>query len=411
MSAPALSSPLTLPCGQVLPNRLMKAALSETLATRDGAPDHRLNRLYSTWAGGGYGLLITGNVMVDSRQIGEPGNVIAQDKTHLDALAQWAHSVTSRGVRMWMQINHPGRQANLMNVRQRPVAPSPIALDLPGATRPRELTEADIADLIQRFATTASVAEAAGFDGVQVHGAHGYLISQFLSPLTNQRTDAWGGSPERRRRFVIEVVRRIREQVSPHFAVAIKLNSADFQRGGLSEDESRSVIEALSAEAIDLIEVSGGSYESPAMMGAAHSTVAREAYFLEYAAAARAAAGDVRLAVTGGFRSPSAMQRALTSGDCDVIGLGRPTITTPASGHAISQGQTLTAHRLGFMAGGRLRDNQRVRAINSALDLGWHEDQMALIARGEQPNLQRGLLRTAGSLVRRNGRGAFSRRR
>jgi len=201
-----LHDPLTLPCGQVLPNRIMKSSMSEALATKANAPDGRLDRLYATWGQGGYGLLVTGNVMVDRTQLGEPGNVVVEDERDLDALTRWAKSAHDGGAPIWVQLNHPGRQSNPLALGHTPVAPSPVPLNLPGAATPRELTTAEIEDIIERFATAATVCETAGFDGVQVHGAHGYLVAQFLSPLANRRTDEWGGDPERRMRFVLEVV-------------------------------------------------------------------------------------------------------------------------------------------------------------------------------------------------------------
>ncbi|MEJ7635046.1 NADH:flavin oxidoreductase/NADH oxidase family protein [Aeromicrobium sp.] len=408
-----LHDALTLPCGQVLPNRLMKSAMSEVLGDKDYAPDHRLERLYSTWADGGYGLLVTGNVMVDRRQLGEPGNVVVENERHLDALTRWAKSTQDSGTPIWMQINHPGRQANPMALRQQPVGPSPIALKVPGAKVPRELTGAEIEDIIDRFAATSAVAETAGFDGVQVHAAHGYLIAQFLSPLSNQRHDEWGGDPERRMRFVLEVVRRIRARVSPGFAVGMKLNSADFQRGGFTEEESRDVVARLASEGLDLIEVSGGSYESPAMMGAAASTLEREAYFLDYARAVRDVAGDVPLAVTGGFRSRTAMESALESGDCDLIGIGRPACTTPDAGNVIldARASAIEAHRVGYSGTGVLAKVIDVKTINSAIELGWHEDQLHRMGAGRDPDVDRSKLKTALSLMRRNGSDAFAKRR
>lgn len=414
MTVAELSASLTLPCGQVLPNRLMKSALSEVLADKQGAPDHRLERLYGTWAAGGYGLLVTGNVMVDGRQLGEPGNVVVEDERHLPQLTRWAKTTHDHGVPLWMQINHPGRQANPVALRQQSVAPSAIAVKIPGARTPRALTGAEIEDVIDRFAATAAVAETAGFDGVQIHAAHGYLVAQFLSPLSNQRDDEWGGDPERRMRFAIEVVRRVRARVSPGFAVGIKLNSADFQRGGFTEEESRDVVAALSTEGLDLIEVSGGSYESTAMFGAAAaSTVAREAYFLEYARAVRDVAGGVPLAVTGGFRTRTAMEAALSSGDCDLIGLGRPTCTTPDAADVIlrSPDARLESHQIGFSRTGLLSRVADVKALNSAVDLGWHEDQLHRIGAGKAPDVGRTKLASALSLVRRNGRDAFAKRR
>ncbi|MFF8315880.1 NADH:flavin oxidoreductase/NADH oxidase family protein [Streptomyces bobili] len=411
---PSLHGHLTLPNGQVLPNRIMKSALSEALADGRNAPDHRLEQLYRTWSRGGYGLIITGNVMVARTQLGEPGNVVIEDDRDLAALTRWAATTKDAGIPTWVQLNHPGRQANLLALGHTPVAPSPVALDLPGAARPRELTSAEIEDIIERFATAAQVCEAAGFAGVQVHGAHGYLVSQFLSPLSNRREDDWGGDPERRMRFVIEVVRRVRSRVSPGFAVAVKLNSADFQRGGFTEEESRSVVAALAKEGLDLIEVSGGSYESPAMTGsAAASTRAREAYFLEYARTVRALAGDVPLAVTGGFRSRGAMEAAVAGAECNVVGMGRPTATTPDAADVILTGraETVVAHQL--RAGmrrvlGKVTD---VKALDGVLDLNWHTDQLHRLGAGLEPDLRRGRLATTVSLVRRNGRASFRRKR
>jgi 2,4-dienoyl-CoA reductase-like NADH-dependent reductase (Old Yellow Enzyme family) len=409
-----LHDPLTLPCGQTLSNRLIKSAMSEALGDKAYGPTPELERLYGTWSTGGYGLLVTGNVMVDRTQLGEPGNVVIEDERHLDGLSRWAKSTQDSGTPIWMQINHPGRQANPMAFRLQPVAPSPIALKIPGASKPRELTGAEIEDIINRFARTAAVAETAGFDGVQIHAAHGYLVAQFLSPLSNQRDDEWGGDPERRMRFVLEIVRGIRSRVSPGFAVGIKLNSADFQRGGFTEDESRDVVAKLATEGLDLIEVSGGSYESPAMMGsAAKSTIEREAYFLEYARAVRDVAGDIPLAVTGGFRSRTAMESALGSGDCDLIGIGRPACTTPDAANVILDARepALTAHHIGYSRSGLLSKITNVKTINSAIDLGWHEDQLHRIGNGKRPDIDRSKLRTAVALARRNGRDAFRKKR
>jgi 2,4-dienoyl-CoA reductase-like NADH-dependent reductase (Old Yellow Enzyme family) len=410
----ALHDPLTLPCGQVLPNRIMKSALSEALGTRSNAPDDRLERLYTTWGRGGYGLLVTGNVMVDRTQLGEPGNVVIEDERDLDGLTRWAKSAHDGGVPIWVQLNHPGRQSNPLALGHTPVAPSPIALNIPGAATPRELTPGEIEDIIERFAAAALVCETAGFDGVQVHGAHGYLVAQFLSPLSNRRTDDWGGDPERRMRFVLEVVRRIRARVSPGFAVGIKLNSADFQRGGFTEDESRAVVAALAREGLDLIEVSGGSYEQPAMMGtAAASTRAREAYFLEYARTVRGLVGDIPVAVTGGFRSRTAMDAAVEAGECDVVGIGRPTATTPDAADVILSGRadTLTAHQMRYGMRGVLGKVTDLKTLDGLLDLAWHADQLHRVGAGLQPDLQRGRLATTVAMLRRNGRASFQRKR
>ncbi|MDI9894494.1 nitroreductase family deazaflavin-dependent oxidoreductase [Rhodococcus sp. IEGM 1381] len=406
-----LSDQLTLACGQVLPNRLMKSALSEGLADTSHGPDTRLERLYSQWGAGGYGLVVTGNVMVDRRHLGEPGNVVIEDDRHAEQLARWAKTTTDGGSRIWMQLNHPGRQANPIASREQAVSPSGVAVAIPGIPAPRPLTESEIYNIIERFATAALVAESSGFDGVQLHGAHGYLVSQFLSPLVNRRTDKWGGDIESRMRFAVEVIRAIRAAVSPSFAVSIKLNSADFQRGGFTEEESRLVVERLAGEHIDLVEISGGSYESPAMMGRGtepvkESTREREAYFLDYARTVREVAGEVPLAVTGGFRTRSVMVDALSSGDCDVIGLGRPAAISPSAAGSLLDGST---ERLvsPVISVGAARRIKKVKSLEGALDLQWHTDQLHRLGAGKKPDPDRSAWRTVATMVERNGITAF----
>ncbi|GAB2978243.1 NADH:flavin oxidoreductase/NADH oxidase family protein [Nocardioides montaniterrae] len=410
-----LGDPLTLRNGQRLPNRLMKSALSEALGDVDGSPTPELGRLYARWAAGGYGLVVTGNVMIDRRHRGEPGNVVIEDDRHLDALKHWTGSFRDVETPLWMQINHPGRQANALVGKSRPVAPSAIASRVPGAMKPRALEDSEIRDIIERYATAAAVAESAGFDGVQLHGAHGYLITQFLSPLSNQRSDRWGGDPERRRRFVIEVLRAVRVATTPDFAVGIKLNSADFQRGGFTEHESREVVAQLVAEGIDLIEISGGSYEAPAMMGVMRraSTVAREAYFLEYAATVREIAGDVPIAVTGGFRTTGAMQAAVASGECDIVGLGRPTCVIPEAPVQVLNGIEDTLPSANVKAGLRplLSKVVNLKQVDGALDLSWHTDQLHRIGSGRDPDPNRSWARTALAMGVRNGPKAFRAKR
>lgn len=290
-----LASPLRLPNGQVLGNRIMKSALSEGLAGADHLPGERIGALYRRWSEGGFGLVVTGNVMVDRRHLGEPGNVVLEADSDLDGFRSWAKTVQDGGSPMWMQLNHPGRQASPLASTHHAVAPSSRGVAIPGVPAPRALTDAEIGDIVERFATAAALADAAGFDGVQIHAAHGYLVSQFLSPLSNDRTDRWGGDIDGRMRFLLALVHAIRDAVRPGFALGVKLNSADFQRGGFTEDDSRAVIDAIADEDIDLLEISGGSYESPAMMGRAQSasTRAREAYFLDYAETVRAVAKDI----------------------------------------------------------------------------------------------------------------------
>ncbi len=266
----SLFSPLSLPNGAVVPNRIAKAAMEENMADGDHAPSAELISLYRAWADGGAGLIITGNVMVDARAMTGAAGVVLEDDRYLDRFKAWADASRAGGAQVWMQINHPGRQMPA-GLGQETLAPSTIALDLDAQSKvfpvPREMTAADIADVERRFVTTAVLAECAGFTGVEIHAAHGYLLSQFLSPLANHRKDRWGGSLENRARLLLDIVRGVRAAVSPGFAVSVKLNSADFQRGGFSPEDARAVVQMLGPLGVDLVELSGGSYEAPAMMG------------------------------------------------------------------------------------------------------------------------------------------------
>jgi 2,4-dienoyl-CoA reductase-like NADH-dependent reductase (Old Yellow Enzyme family) len=333
-----LSQPLALPCGLQLPNRLAKAAMTEGLATPDGEPTRALNQLYERWSAGGAGLLLTGNVIVDRDHLERPGNVVIDrepDAAMREALARWAVASTVAGNQAWVQLSHAGRQT-MKSVNTHPRAPSAVKLGLPGGQfgSPVALSVQEIAALTTRFALAAGAVCEAGFSGVQVHAAHGYLLSQFLSPRSNQRRDEYGGSLENRARFLLQVVAAVRAAVGPGRAVAVNLNSADFQRGGFDFGESLRVAQWLQEVGVDLIEISGGTYEQPRLLGVegleaaepqqvAASTLEREAYFVDFALAMRREL-HVPLMVTGGFRTRAAMQAALASGGVDVIGLGRP---------------------------------------------------------------------------------------
>jgi 2,4-dienoyl-CoA reductase-like NADH-dependent reductase (Old Yellow Enzyme family) len=309
---------LVLANGAVIPNRLCKAAMEENMSTYDHAPSEAHYKLYRSWAEGGAGLILSGNVMIDRRALTGPGGVILENDEHLDRFREWARAGRSQGSQFWLQINHPGRQV-LASLGQETVAPSAVALELGALSRlfpvPREMTEDDIQDVIRRFAQTSSLAQAAGFSGVEIHAAHGYLLSQFLSPRTNRRTDRWGGSLENRVRLLIEVIKAVRSAVSPTFCVGVKLNSADFQRGGFDITDARTVLEMLNALPVDLVELSGGNYEAPAMQGDPRDgrTLAREAYFLEFAKDMVAAA-RMPLMVTGGIRRREVAELVLASG-------------------------------------------------------------------------------------------------
>lgn len=327
-----LFQPLTLASGSVLPNRIAKAAMEENLAGLGQVPDERLRRLYERWSAGGAGLLITGNVMVHAEAMTGPAGVVLDVAAPLEPFVTWAHAAKSHGSQAWLQINHPGRQvfAEMPGVAW---GPSAIRVDIGKQSKrlaqPTAMTEEQITKTIKRFADTARLAEKAGFDGVEVHSAHGYLLSQFLSPLSNVRTDQWGGSLENRARLLLEVVRAVRAVVSPEFAVAVKLNSADFQRGGFEAADARLVIDLLAPLGVDLVELSGGNYESPAMSGrpADERTQAREAYFLALTTEL-VKTSPIPIMLTGGIiRRPVATQ-VLDAGVA-VVGMGTALAVNP----------------------------------------------------------------------------------
>jgi 2,4-dienoyl-CoA reductase-like NADH-dependent reductase (Old Yellow Enzyme family) len=311
----SLFAPLTLPNKAVVPNRIAKAAMEENMADSGQLPGEALRRLYANWAGGGAGLILSGNVMIDPTALTGPGGVVLDTRQPIEPFKAWAQAGMRDGGQMWLQINHPGRQV-FAAMGQEAVAPSAIGVDLGAYSHlfpvPRALDEPGIAGIVARFATTARLAEASGFSGVQIHAAHGYLISQFLSPLTNRRIDAWGGELHNRARLLLDVVRAVRAAVSPGFSVAVKLNSADFQKGGFEASDAVQVVRWLNELPVDLVELSGGSYESPAMQGAPQTggTAAREAYFLDFARDVSAVA-RMPVMVTGGIRRRAVAEQAL----------------------------------------------------------------------------------------------------
>jgi len=408
---PLFARPFTLPNGTVVKNRLAKSAMSEALGTTDNRVTEALVELYGRWADGGIGLQVTGNVMVDRRALGEPNNVALEDETDMSLLRRWAAAGTRNGTQLWMQLNHPGKQAP-KGLNAETVSPSAIPFKKELAAffgTPRELSGGEIRDIIARFGRSAELAKKAGFTGVQIHGAHGYLVSQFLSGHSNQRNDEWGGDAARRRRFVLEVYREIRERTGPGFPIGIKMNSADFQKGGFTEQESLDAVRALSEAGIDLIEISGGTYEAPVMAGVAtgpvkESTRRREAYFLEFADKARATT-KTPLMVTGGFRSVAGMNDAIASGAVDFVGLARLLAIEPDA-------------PIRLLAG--LEPRQRVRPIRTGigvvdrmalLEVTWYGRQLRRIGAGRDPKPAESALWALAASVAETGWNTFQTRR
>ena len=406
--APILFSPFDEGGKINAPNRIFKSAMSEVMAVQGQfLPTENHIRVYARWAAGGTGILVTGNVMIDRTALGEPGNVVLEDGTALDLFSKWASAVHAANpkTRFWMQLNHPGKQSPKF-LTSEPVAPSaiPLGAGLEKAfATPKALEEVEIRAIIQRFATSASLAQRAGFDGVQIHGAHGYLVSQFLSPHHNRRDDQWGGSAENRRRFAVEVYRAIREAVGTDFAVSIKMNSADFQKGGFEGDEAHDLIAALSGEGIDHVEISGGTYESPAMTGVRQST-AREAYFLDFAAEARKRT-SVPLAVTGGFRSVAGMEAALASGATDFIGIARALTLDPELPKHAAADPAYSCDVGRPSTGIKSLDKMFMIAIS------YYEMQIRRLGHGQDPDPKMSAWRTVLHSALALGKAAFRKRR
>lgn len=381
-TAKTLQQPFTLPCGVTIPNRIVKSAMSENNADKGGKPSERIIKLYKTWGEGSTGILISGNVMMDSKALNEPRNVVVEDEKHLAEIKEWAEISQKNGSHLWMQINHPGRQSPKFN--KEVVSASDVQLPMKSMfPKPRPMTENEIWKCIDGFGDCALIAKKAGWKGVQIHGAHGYLVSQFLSTLTNLRTDKWGGSLENRARFALEIYRNIRKKVGKNYPIGIKINSADFQRGAFTEEESLEVIDMLSSEGIDMIEVSGGTYEKAAMMGAGkkvkESTQKREAYFADFIVKAIART-KAPLLLTGGFRTVNVMAKAIENNELDFVGLARPFAVFPHLSKELFDGTRTEVHIPSVRTGLKFIDKM------GFLDISYYSQQMKLMGKGELPN-------------------------
>ncbi|KAI5309169.1 hypothetical protein KEM55_003890, partial [Ascosphaera atra] len=332
------------------------AAMAENLAHGDYSVNDTLLGAYNKWSEGGWGALLTGNVNVDEAYFGGPYDVLSPpdyrdsetDAARLAPFKRYAETCQKNGSPTIVQINHPGRQCirgcGNRGFFEQPLAPSAIPMSIGDGwfdklaeyllfAPPKEMTQADIDRITNKFVDCARVMSDAGFAGVELHGAHGYLIDEFLNPKTNHRTDAYGGSAEKRAKFVLDIIKAIREVVPSTFAIGIKLNSAD-QQGGNFED-IMTQIGLLADAGIDFLEISGGSYENPLMMGLSERTKAREAYFLDFSAEVRKRFPSLVLMVTGGFRSRAGAKSALEKNACDLIGLGRPAAIDPNLPHKL----------------------------------------------------------------------------
>ncbi|QRW17443.1 NADH:flavin oxidoreductase/NADH oxidase [Rhizoctonia solani] len=300
--------------GKVAKSRFFKAALTERMSSWDqhdpskrGVPPERLVRLYEEWGKGEWGIIATGNVMVHPEHLEAAGNAILyaphETPERIEQFRKIATAGKAHGSLMVMQLSHAGRQVPLF-VNAHPIK-----------------------EIVNQFAYAADIAHRTGFDGVQMHGAHGYLIAQFLSAVTNNRTDEYGGSSQKRARFLKEIVLAIREKVpDPTFMIGVKINSAEFQSAGIKPADAVELCLELEALNLDFVELSGGNYEK---WIASTKTTRQEIVQSAFSEAIVPHLTKIIPYVTGGFRSAAGMADAVRAGSCAGIGLGRPATSDP----------------------------------------------------------------------------------
>ncbi|THW24011.1 FMN-linked oxidoreductase [Aureobasidium pullulans] len=324
------------------PNRFLKGAMTERLSSWDpenlparGVPSDQLINAYRRWGEGEIGLILSGNIMFEYDHLEAAGNpIIPVDASYegerFENFKRMATEGKKNGMLMVGQVSHPGRQVE-SRIQKNPISASDVQLkgDVMGMTfeKPRPASEQDIARIIEGFAHACEYLEKAGWDGAELHGAHGYLLAQFLSPTTNQRTDKYGGSLENRARLIIEIANEVRKRTSPNFILGIKLNSVEFQDKGFNPEEAKELCKMLEDNKFDFVELSGGTYEHLAFGHKRESTKKREGFFMEFSDLIAPALTKTKVYVTGGFKSVGAMANSLKS--IDGVGLARPLCQEP----------------------------------------------------------------------------------
>jgi len=311
-----LDQPLDLPCGAQLKNRLLKSAMSDSLGDGAGNPTKVQMRLYERWAEGGSALSLIGEVQVGPHYPEKPGNLVLIPNADMPALKDLAKRGSKNGAQIWPQLGHAGALAH--GPISTPKGPSP--LDVEGL-KCGGMSLDEVHDLPRTYAQAASLAHEAGFGGVQIHAGHGFLFSQFLSPLFNRRSDGYGGSVENRFRIIHEVIEAVRQVVGPTFPIGIKINSTDKLEGGLTTEDALEVVRLIDKTTVDLIDVSGGTY-FPGAASSSDGTSSSGPYFAEFAKRAREVT-TVPIAVTGGFETRDQATQALRNGSADAISLAR----------------------------------------------------------------------------------------
>ena len=324
------------------PNRFLKGAMTERLSSWDpnnlesrGVPSKNLQNVYKHWGAGGIGLNLTGNIMFEYDHLEAMGNPIIPvdapfEGERFEAFKEMATQGKVEGNLIVGQVSHPGRQVEA-RIQKNPISASDVHLDkeVMGLkfAKPRAATSEDIARVIEGFAHAAEYLDKAGYDGIELHGAHGYLLAQFLSPTTNQRTDKYGGSLENRARLIVEIAQEVRRRTSPSFILGIKINSVEFQDKGFQPEEAKLLATILEENKFDFIELSGGTYEALGFVHKRESSRAREAFFLDFADSICPALSKTKVYVTGGLKTVGAMVRALET--VDGVGLARPVCQEP----------------------------------------------------------------------------------
>ena len=381
MTENLLFTPIKLPNGTTIKNRFFKSAMSEGMGTRDFQPKKNIATLYKRWAEGGTGLIITGNIMIDPKGTAEPGNIVFDKNSNMEILKNWANQGQQHGAKVMVQLNHPGKQAP-KTIAKETVAPSAVPLGN-GLNKlfstPRALTTSEVEELVQKFVTSAKITKEAGFSGVQIHAAHGYLISQFLSPHDNRRTDKYGGSLENRMRFLKEIYLGMREELGKNFTIGIKINSTDFKEDGLTEEDSLKTIIELANLGLDFVEISGGTYERPAMMGATSKST-NQVFFAEYSKKLKQKI-EIPVVVTGGIRSINAMNTLLNDNTTDFIGIARPLTIDPNIPNKIKQGTYTIVETTRVSTGVKKLD----KIFGSLLGIVYYQVLMQNIAKGKEP--------------------------
>jgi len=334
-----------------LRNRLVRSATAESLATEpEGQATAAQARLYRELARGGVGLIVTGHAYVDPRGKAHPEMLGAYSDELIPGLRTLAEAAHTEGGRIALQINHGGRQCDSRSV---PEQLAPSAVPAANGRMPREMTPAEIAEAVDGFGQAARRAQLAGFDAVQIHGAHGYLVGQFLSPHTNRRTDAWGGDPRRRLAFLAAVCEAVRGQVGPEFPVLCKfgmMDNLELVPDGLTPEEGASIVAQMAGLGLDAVEISGGYGGKGDFNGRLGvGSKVDEAYFRPLARLAKAAT-HLPVILVGGLRRRATMDEVLAAGDADLIALCRPLIREPDLPNRLRSGAATAA---ACISGGR----------------------------------------------------------